>query len=422
MPISALLRNRNFDWLWLSHVAATVGEVLFVAGVVVLVYERTGSALQAVGVSIASMLPISLLGPLAGALVDRYPRRRVIVAGNLLRAGLVGSLLLVVGDGVASVGTLYATTAGLAAVTAFYTPARQALLPALVSQVALVRANSWMMMTQLGAYMAGFGLTGVLILSLGFRQLVLIDILLFVGATLLVALVRVPRSIDEPDVVQLPVLSSIGEGLSYLRDHRLARALITMETMEHVPHGMYVSGMMLVFTERALGADAAGWGYQNSAFFAGQLLGALLAVASSARLARSPGWVIIGNAFLAGLLTFAYAVSPSLGVAIAVSCTFGPPSAARDVAQDSLLQATVESGMLGRVYATRGMLAHLAFLLSGFAFAWFADQVPVRWVYGLGGLLYAGTAFYALASGTIRRSRIEEVLGERVRRNQVDQP
>ena len=408
MSITALLRNRNFDLLWLCHIIGTLGEVLFFAGVVVIVYERTGSALQAVGVSIAGTLPIALLGPLAGALVDRYPRQRVIAAGNLLRAGLVAALLVLVGDGVASVWTLYAITAGLATVNAFYTPARQALLPSLVPKAALVRANSVMMATYLGAYAAGFAVGGVLILKLGIRPLVLIDVALFVGAALLIAPLRTSAGADTPAVIHPPVLSAISQGLAYLRDHRLARALVTMETLEHVPHGMYMSGMMLVFTQRALNADAAGWGYQNSGFFAGQLLGSLLAMSLAARLARQPGWAIIWNAFLSGVLTTAYAFSPSLAAAVAVSFMFGPPSAMRDVAQDSLLQARVEPAMLGRVYATRGMLANLSFLLSGLGFAWLADQVPVRWVYGLGGLLYVGTALYALSSVAIRHSHIKE--------------
>lgn len=407
MPLAALIRNRDFNLLWLSHILSTLAEALFFAGVVATVYAGTGSALQAVGVSIANTLPVTLLGPLAGALVDRYPRQWVIAAGNLTRTALIGALLLWLGDGPASVWTLYALTAGLATVTAFYAPARQALLPALVPKDTLVRANSLLMSTMLGTYAIGFGLGGLLILQVGFQVLVSIDAGLFLAAALLVGLVRAPAAGTATDDRRLPVFSAVVEGLAYLRGHRLARALITMEALEHVPHGMWTSGLMLVFTERALAGDAAGWGYQNSAFFIGQLLGALLTLSLSVRLARRPGWAIISNAFACGLLTLAYAASPSLGVAVAVNFMFGPAFAARDVAQDSLMQATVEADVLGRVYATRSTLAHTAFLLAGFGFAWLAEQAPVRWVYGLGALLYIGTALYALSSTAIRRSQIQ---------------
>jgi MFS family permease len=124
------------------------------------------------------------------------------------------------------------------------------------------------------------------------------------------------------------------------------------------------------------------------------------------RLARRAGWVIIGSAFLYGVLTLAYAVSPTVLFAVLVSFVFGPPSAIRDVTQDALLQATTSPEVMGRVYATRDTLARISYMLAGVAFAWLADQVSVRWVYLIGGVMYVGTALYALSSSAIRHGRI----------------
>jgi hypothetical protein len=86
---------------------------------------------------------------------------------------------------------------------------------------------------------------------------------------------------------------------------------------------------------------------------------------------------------------------------------FGPPFALRDVAQDTLLQSTVAPGMLGRIYAAREMFARLAFLLGGLIFAALADQLYVRQIYVIAGVLYCGTALYTLASVVLRRSRVD---------------
>ena len=93
-------------------------------------------------------------------------------------------------------------------------------------------------------------------------------------------------------------------------------------------------------------------------------------------------------------------------MAVLVSFTFGIPSALRDVAQDSLLQGTVNEAMLGRIYATREMLRNITFVVSILAFAWLADQISIRQIYVLGGLLYIGTAVYALASNSLRHSKL----------------
>ena len=77
------------------------------------------------------------------------------------------------------------------------------------------------------------------------------------------------------------------------------------------------------------------------------------------------------------VLTFAYAASASVVVAVLVSMAFGPPFALRDVAQDSLLQTSVSADMLGRVYALREMFARMAFLVGGLLFA----QLVTPWAF-----------------------------------------
>jgi hypothetical protein len=134
----------------------------------------------------------------------------------------------------------------------------------------------------------------------------------------------------------------------------------------------------------------------------------MLAIFVSKYLTRYAGPVIIVNAFVFGLLTLGYALSPTVLAAVVLSFAFGPPSAMRDVTQDSLLQSSVERGVLGRIYATRDVLTQVSYMLAGVGFAWIADQVPVRWVYFIGGGLYLGTALYALSNRAIRGSHLVE--------------
>jgi len=115
----------------------------------------------------------------------------------------------------------------------------------------------------------------------------------------------------------------------------------------------------------------------------------------------------LGFGFLMAALTVVYASSPSVLAASAISLAFGPPFALRDVAQDTLLQTTVAPGMLGRIYVAREMFARLAFLLAGLIFAALADQLYIRQIYLIAGVLYCGTALYTLANVPLRRSRVD---------------
>jgi len=119
-----------------------------------------------------------------------------------------------------------------------------------------------------------------------------------------------------------------------------------------------------------------------------------------------PGRLIIVNAFTASLFTLAYAGSGTVWMAVIWTFMFGPPSAIRDVAQDSLLQGTVEKEQLGRIYATREMIRNAMFMFAGLFFAWLSDFVSIRTIYIIGGILYIMIGFYALSNRALRESKI----------------
>lgn len=401
-----LLRQGPFIFLWLAQIASTLAVQLYKIGVIVVIFNQTGSTLQAAGVLVATSLPYVVIGQFAGALVDRYPRKAVLILVVVAQALLVGVSLFLINGAVLNVWVAYAAVAGLSITDAFYKPALLASIPAVVDTPAIVHANSLINGTNYAVLGIGYALGGLLILNVGLNVIVEINLALFFLAALFVARIKMKPAVApvHETGAEEPIWRSIGEGLAYLRHHDLARALITMEFLEHWPHAVWTAALMLAFTTESLHADETFWGYQNAIYFAGNIAGAVLAVAFAGRLGKRPGWVIIINAFLMAALTAVYALTTNIWLALLIMLLYGPPMALRDVAQDSLLQSTVESRVLGRVYATRQMLANLAFLVAGLLLAALADVIAVRTVYMLGAALYFATAFYALAQPSMRRA------------------
>jgi MFS family permease len=407
--ILSLFRNRSFLFLWLAQIAATLGNELYNIGVIVAIYERTGSAVQATGVLVARTLPPFLLSPVAGALVDRYDRRWVLVGMNLLRVGLIALFLFTAGE-LPSVWLIYAIVCGIALADIFYKPAQMALIPSVVARPDLMRANSLIMSTNLAGYALAYGAGGWLLLQFGVQTLLVVDLSSFVfGAFCAWQITPHAQAamLGRADA-SMPLRQMITDGLRYVRRHDLARALVTMEALEHIPHGIWTASIMLVFAERALQATSAAWGYQNAVFWGGTVVGSVVALLLANRITQRPGWTIIANAFLNSGITFSYALSPNLAVALLICSFYGLPSAFRDVAQDTLLQSSVDQRMLGRVYATRHMLVNLCFLCASLALAWLADQTSVRGVYLLGSLLYGCTALFALSQRALRQAQLGE--------------
>jgi MFS family permease len=314
---------------------------------------------------------------------------------------------LVQGSKEVPVASIYLIIVGLSAAGVFHQPARLALIPALVGQEQLVTANSFVMASTQIILAISYTIGGWLILALPLYQIALAVVLLLASAVLIAMLMVIPKRPDAKDAVRGESFwKSVVSGWRYLWHHPLARPLTVMETVEHLPHGIWTGALMLAFTVQALQGDASDWGYQITGYFAGMILGSLGALAVGDWLRRYPGRIIIVNAWAAGLLTLAFASSQTVWAAVVLAFIFGPPNAARDVAQDSLLQSTVEGRQLGRVYATRGMLTSAVFLFAGVFFAWLSEMVAIRLVYGAGGIMYLLTAIYAMSNRALRESRM----------------
>ncbi len=408
-PMQPLHRNLNFALLWISQMLAGLADVFYEVAVMVTIFERTGSALLTAGVTVARALPPFLFSPFAGVLVDRYPRRTVMIVMTIFKAGVVATLLLFANDDNLNVFGIYLVAAGLATASTFYMPARQALIPSLVSQSNLVTANSYMMAIFPATFAIGFIVGGYLLGVTELSTIVWLMLALLILSAGLIFPIRpdTPHTAKDADDEGETVLGSVKAGVAYVREHAIARPLVVMEFLEHIPHGIWTSAMLLVFVQEAIGGGSVEWGQQNAAFFVAMFVGSVIGAGASKFIAKQPGKIIIVNALFSCVLTIAYSLSANNLMAVILAFAFGIPMALRDVAQDSLLQTTVESGVLGRVYAFREMGRNILFMLSGLFFAWLAGYVDVRTIYLIGGILYAGTALYAASSRALRQSKIE---------------
>jgi len=311
------------------------------------------------------------------------------------------------GDGKVPVASIYLILAGLSAADVFHRPARLSLIPSLVAHEQLVKANSLIMASNQVIMAISYTVGGWLILAVPLRQIALYVIILFAMAALAAMFIVVPKRQEAKDASEKESFwKSLASGWNYLRQHPIARPLTIMETVEHLPHGIWTGALMLAFTTKALHGDASDWGYQVTSFFMGMILGSIGVLVISNWLTRYPGRIIVVNAFAAGLFTLAYAGSQTVLMAVACSFMFGPPVAIRDVAQDSLLQGTVERDQLGRVYATQEMLRNMAFMFACIFFAWLSDFVPIRLIYVIGGIMYLFTGAYALGNKALRESKM----------------
>src|SRR5918997_1690525 len=132
-----VVRSPRYFPLWLGQLVSTFGDTLHYIALVVLVFQLTGQGVAVAALVAAEILPVLVLGPIAGVIIDRFSRKSVLIGADLFRAALVLSLAWPQGAWHA-----YLVAAGLAAGNTFFNPAVQAGIPTLTTEDQRLAANS----------------------------------------------------------------------------------------------------------------------------------------------------------------------------------------------------------------------------------------------------------------------------------------
>ncbi|HZH90186.1 MAG TPA: MFS transporter [Pyrinomonadaceae bacterium] len=186
--------NANFRRLWWGQVVSEIGDWLNNIAVLALVLEIAGAEHQGRAIAIyaiARHLPLFLFGPIAGVVVDRADRRRVMIAADVARAVLAAGFLIA--QQFSSLAAIYAVGASLFAVSAFFNAAKRATIPVIVTEAdELLAANSLSVSTTAATIAIGSALGGLVATFISRDLVFALNAVTFIVSALLIARIRLP--------------------------------------------------------------------------------------------------------------------------------------------------------------------------------------------------------------------------------------
>ncbi len=209
-----LLRIRDFRLLWTGQAISNFGDALTNLALLLTAQRLTGSTAAVATTAIAAALPTLVFGLFAGAYVDRWNRKRVMIVSDLFRSSFVLLFLLVTTADM--MWLLYIVAFVQASLGTFFGPAKSAYLPRIVGKDNLLAANSISQMTQIVLGLAGTAVAGLIAATADtLSPAFLIDAGSFFLSLLMIALIRTDA---DPKAVQTPerpkILADVREGLS----------------------------------------------------------------------------------------------------------------------------------------------------------------------------------------------------------------
>ncbi|MCK9431254.1 MAG: MFS transporter [Candidatus Omnitrophica bacterium] len=379
-----VLKNRNFFLLWLGQIISQLGDRLGQMALIAFVYMRApGSTLQIAKILSFTIIPVFLIGPLAGVYVDRWDRRRTMFACDFLRSLLVLAIPLFLFYS-KNLAPVYLIIFIAFSIGRFFVPAKLSIIPDLVDKKDLLIANSLVNTTGMIAATLGFGISGVLVEWLGAKSGFYLNSLTFLISAMLIFLIskkfvvamdfkKVGQEIM--DVISKSVFQEIKEGVFYFirkKDIRFTAGIIF--ALWSALGAVYV--VIIVFVQNTLHSTTKDLGLLVMFLGIGLFLGSLVYGRFGQHLAHYK--VIFTSLVLSGIMLVIFALGiynyPNFAMAALLALCLGLTIAPIMIASNTIIHSVSDNDMLGKIFSSFEIVMHLGFLVFMFVSSMLAER------------------------------------------------
>jgi MFS family permease len=367
-------RNRNLRRLELAWAGSIIGMWAYSVALAVYAYHAGGASDVGL-VALIRWLPSAFASPLASILGDRYPRVRVMLAADVIRAAGLGAMAACAATG-APVEAVYALASAVAVVHTAFQPAQQALLPSLSrSPQELTAANvSSSTIESLGSCV-GPALGGVVLAVSNVWVVFTVTAACFLWSALqLIGLLRAA----EPPLQRLRTRfrEEAAAGFHTIRRDARLRLVVGLFSAQTLVNGAFTV-LVAVSAFQLLHLGSSGVGYLNSAVGVGGLVGGFISLmlVGQRRLATTFGIAIAG----AGGPLFLVGVWPTTGVALVVYALIGLSIIVGDVSGYTLLQRSTPGEVLARVFGVLHSVFYATVAIGAFLAPLLIHWIGIRW-------------------------------------------
>lgn len=336
--------------LWTGQFFTTLGTYMHAAALAWQVYELTGSPLYLGILGLVRGVTLMGMSLVGGAQADSRDRRSILLFTQTFLLLLSAGLAMATAMEVVNVTFLFGVAALMAAVSAFDSPARQALIPALVPQHQLMPAMSLNILALSIARMVGPAIGGIAIAAIGLSGTYALGAFAFLGTIFAVLLIGKTTT---PAVVTLGGVAAVAEGLRFVRATPVIWGIMLLDFIATILGSTI--GLAPVFAEDVLRVGPEGLGLLLAAPAAGSVIGGMF-VSLVPSITR-PGHIIIASVIAYGLSLALFGLAPTLWVALIALGFAGAANSISVAMRHTVRNLATPDELRGRVAASHSALA-----------------------------------------------------------------
>lgn len=387
--------NRDYFLLWLGQSVSQMGDGAGFIAVMWWVQSTTGSALALGTLAMAKGLVATLLGPFAGVLIDRLDRKKIIVATDVIRGVVYCTLGYLAWTNSLTLGVLITLSCISAACAQFMFPAVAAVVPLLVPDKGLEKANALNNVTRQLVGVAGYSVGGVLVALFGVPALLFLNGVSFLCSAASEMFIRIPRIQGEGEGLSAAIfVSDLREAVNYILGYRVLMKVILVAMLLNFFFTPFFV-LLPMFVDVHMGAGSDVYGYLLAASMAGGVVATV--ILSTTRLVQNNLWlvkwgIVLQSAFFLSLPFLPTRLWMSHVVMLFVG---GGLNLVVNIYFQTLLQRTTRQKYMGKVFSlvgtATGALQPAASGLAGAAASVFS--LPVILTVGFSVSMLAGVSF-----------------------------
>ncbi len=378
--------------LWWAQLISQFGDRIHQMALIGLISQRTpGSAIGLAKILSFTIIPVFIVGPIAGVLVDRWDRRRTLLLCDIVRGVLVLMIPILFMYN-RSIVPIYAIVFLIFCCSRFYVPAKMSIIPDLVPKENLLMANSLITTTGMIAFVLGCALGGFIVEMQGARMGFFWDAATFFVSGMLIMSIRrdFHLHLDKAKVVKTgkdilkiekSLLAEIKEGLQYLVRNKEIRFVINMLFILLAAAGaIYV--VIIIFIQQTF--QSVTKDLSVLAIFLG--IGLFLGVVAHGKWGKRFLWyktmffcLIFGGVML---VTFALVVNryPSIFLAAGISLILGLVTGPIFITSNTVVQLVSDEKMRGKVFSALEIVIHFAFLTAMLVSSFLSEYISRFWI------------------------------------------
>ena len=397
---SQVLGIRPFRLLWAGQAVSYFGDMANTTALAVMLYVLTGSpSMIALGL-IAKAAPTILFGLIAGPIVDRFNRQRLMVAADIARALLTVTIPFLALRWLPGV---FVVVFLIASASAFFNPAKQAIIPSLVPGGLLVKANSLVASSEKTMELLGYAAAGIVAAIVSWAPLFLLDAATYLVSA--VTLLGVPDTRAGTRRQRLRLLSDIHEGAAFVMRNPTLRSTMALTFMAVLFAGLTYP-VLVVLAYGPLHGMSIGYGFLEAAIGAGAIIGAFAATDLMGR--YRAGALILAGVTGMGLAYALTGLSQSLWLALVFLFLGGIANTVYYVPLISVTQREAPDEVRGRVMSTRFLLVQLGLLIGMALSGPLTNRVGAPVVFVAAGSLCVCAAVTGVAFRSLREARLRD--------------